>query len=326
MRQCIPLDLLLDYARCPLLYWWRRRAQIEAPPAVEALPERAVRQGLTQYYEGRATSVLGGCVTVWRGWLEQWQCPQETMDRLQEYVEVEARLLSPLLDGAMRWSDGTPPDLHTTQLYKERAGAAGLPGLERKLEQAMGTIPLIAAGEYSVMRALSDTISMALCYKELETGSCEHVQLDYAFEIAITAGILVTGLADLVVLQEGRVKRAEVHDYGSHRPPVSSLSRHLNIIALVHAEGEGWRDACPIIYRHMPTGFSTQVYEVESCERLLPVIAAALRGVQCGVFLPRIAVAERDCLHCAYYGLCVTQDGLDVLDDLDATLVALDEA
>lgn len=318
--QHIPLDLLVDYARCPLMYWWRRRAHIEAPPTAESLPERVLRGGLTEYYEGRATNVLNGCLTIWREWLAEWGCPPGTIDHLREYVEIDADLLA----ASIRKSDDTPyPDPRPTQHYEEQARAAGLPELGRELEQALNEAPLVVTGEYDPLRALGDSILMALLYKGPERDPDGGTHLHYPFEVPVTDGITVTGAADLVVIDGKRVEIAEVHDYGPHCPPTPALSRHLVIIALACANGERWRGDPATVYRHMLTGFSTHVYQVECPERLLPVIAAALRGVQCGVFLPRIATAERDCLNCDYYGLCVTEDGLDVLDDLDATLVAL---
>lgn len=322
--QHVPLDALLDYGRCPLLYWWRRRARIEAPPTAEALPERAIRQGLARYYEGRAVSVLEGSIGAWRGWLVDWKCPPETMDQLQQYVDIDVRLLAPFLDGSIRRDDGTlyrAPRM--TRHYKEQARAAGLTKLKRQLKRAMEVAPIVVAGEIDPVRAFSDTVLMALRYEGPERDPYGNVRPNYPFEVPITAGVVVEGTADLVVLEREKVKVAEICDYGLYRVPVPALSRHLAVIALFHAEGERWGNKRSVVYRHLPTGFSAQVVEAESCDRLLPVIAAALRGVQCGVYLPRLAVAERNCLYCAYYGLCVTQDGLDILDDLDATLVAL---
>lgn len=324
--QRVPLDLLLDYARCPLLYWWRRRARIEAPPTAEALPERAVRQGLVRYYEGRAMSVLEGSLSVWRHWLAEWECPAETLDRLQRYVQIEAALLTPFVDGTLRRADGTPYRApRMTRRYKQQARSAGLPKLEKELGQALRAAPLVVAGEYDALRAFGDATLMALSYRGPARDPYGNTRVDVPFAIQLTDGIAVTGRAALAVVEGGRVKSAEVHDYGRHQPPAPALSRHLGVVALFHADGEEWGERRAIVYRHMRSGSSVIVRQAESCERLLPVIAAALRGVQCGAVLPRLAVAERECLACPYYGLCVTEDGLDVLDDLDATLVGIAE-
>lgn len=319
--QHVPLDLLVDYARCPLIYWWRRRAHIEAPLTAEALPERTLRAALARYYEGQATDVLDGCLTIWREWLAEWGYPPGTINQLRRYAEIEVSLLA----DSRQESDSIPhQDPRLTPHYEEQAGAAGLTELGRELEQALDNTPLVVAGDYDPLRALSDTVLMALLYKGPRRDPNGDTRPDYPFEVPITEGVTVTGAADLVVINGKWVEIAEIHDYGPHCPPVPALSRHLVIIALACAKGERWKgNQTTIVYRHMLTGFSTHVYQVKTRERLLPIIAAALRGVQCGVFLPRIATAERDCLNCDYYGLCVTEGGLDVLDDLDATLVAL---
>jgi len=324
--QRIDLDALLAYARCPMLYWWRRRARIKAPPTVEALPERAFRQALGRYYAGRVTSVQEGVAGVWRDWLAEWGCPAETMDWLRRYAEIEAALLTPFLDGSIRRNDGTPYQApRMTRRYKEQARSAGLPKIKRDLEQAMRTIPIEVAGECDPTTAFSDAILMALRYDGPERDPYGNTRVDVPFEISITDGITVLGKADLAVMEDGRVILAEAHDYNRCRPPASAIPRRLPIIALFNASGEGWEGQWIVVYRHIPTGSSVKVNEAEPCDRLLPVITAALRGVQCGVYLPRLAVAERECLSCPYYGLCVTEDGLDVLDDLDATLSGVAE-
>lgn len=320
----VPLDALLDYGRCPLLYWWRWQARIKAPPTVEALPERAIRQGLARYYEGRAMSVLEGSITTWKEWVTDWKCPPETIDWLQQYADIDIRLLAPFLDGSIRRDNGTLYQApRMTRHYKEQARAAGLTKLKRQLQQATRDAPIVAAGEADLVQAFSDTVLMALRYDGPQRDPYGNVRSHYPFEIPITAGLVVRGAADLVILEQEKVTIAEFFDFGPYRVPVPALSRHLVVIALLHAEGEGWEDKRSVVYRHMPTGSFSWVTDTESRDRLLPVIAAALRGVQCGVYLPRLAVTETNCLRCPYYGLCVTEDGLDVLDDLDATLVAL---
>ena len=321
--QRIELDALLDYARCPLLYWWRHRARVVPPPTAEALPEQAVRRGLRRYYRGRATSVLEGVLAVWREWLDEWGCPPGTMEGLRRYAEVESMLLTPFLDGSIRRDDGTPYQApRMTRHYWEQARAAGLPKMAQELRRAMREAPIVVAGEYDLVTAFSDAVLMALRYGGPERDPYGSVRTDAPFELAITDGITMVGRADLVVVRGEQVVVAEVHDYGSHRPPAPAVSRHLQVVALAHAEGEEWGKRPAVVYRHMRSGTSVEVQQADSCDRLLPIVAAALRGVQCGVFLPRLAVAERGCLSCAYYGLCVTEEGLDVLDDLDATLLA----
>ncbi len=323
--QKIELDALLAYARCPMLYWWRRQARIEAPPTAEALPERAFRQALGRYYEGRAMDVLQGVVDVWRDWLTGWGYPAETMDELQRYAGVEATILMPFLDGSIRRKDGTPYQApRMTRHYKEQARAAGLPKMARELRRALREAPIVVVDKYDLVTALSDTVLMALRYEGPERDPYGNTRVSVPFEVPITEGITVLGKADLVVMESGQqVVVAEAHDYGRHRPPALAVSRHLLVVSLFNARGEGWEGRWSVVYRHMPTGASVRVDETESCDRLLPVITAALRGVQCGVYLPRLAVAERECSSCPYYGLCVTEDGLDVLDDMEPTLLSV---
>jgi len=185
------------------------------------------------------------------------------------------------------------------------------------------SLPVISAGEYDLVTAFSDTVLMIVRYRGPERQPLVTVRCDLPFTVPITDGVQVTGTADLASLEQGHVVRAEVHDYEHFRPAGPAVPRLLRVVALSHATGEKWTGERQVIYRHMDSGFWMRVDWSESTTRLLPVITAALRGVRCGVFLPRLAVAERLCLQCPYYGLCVTQDGLDVLDDLDATLLDL---
>ena len=76
--QRIQLERLLAYAQCPLRYWWRYRAHIEAPVIAEELPRLALQQGLRRYYEGEAASLVDGCLAAWQAWADDWRfdvCP-----------------------------------------------------------------------------------------------------------------------------------------------------------------------------------------------------------------------------------------------------------
>ena len=298
--QRIQLERLLAYAQCPLRYWWRYRAHVQAPVIAEELPRLALQQGLRRYYEGEAASLVDGCVAVWQAWADDWRCPPETPALIARYVQMRAQLQGQDL----------PPDL--------------LPVLD-ELREAWRDVILPSAGDYDLLAALDDAVLAALRYAGPRRDRQREVRLDWPFQISLTAGIVVEGLASLVALERGRVAVAEFHDYSPYRPSETFLPRHLGIVALANAEGAGWEGEWSVVYRHMPTGFSTSVFTTSDADRLLPVISAALRGIECGVFLPRVAATDRECERCAYLGLCATPDGLDALDDLDATLIAVRE-
>lgn len=299
--QRIQLERLLAYAQCPLRYWWRYRAHIQAPVIAEELPRLALQQGLRRYYyEGEAASLVDGCVAAWQAWADDWRCPPETPALIARYVKMRAQ----------RQEEDLPPDL--------------LPLLD-ELREACRDVILPSAGDYDLPAALDDTVLAALRYAGPRRDRRREVRLDWPIQISLTAGIVVEGLASLVAMERGRVAVAEFHDYSPYRPSETFLPRHLNLVALANAEGAGWEDEWSVVYRHMPTGFSTSVLTTRDADRLLPVISAALRGIECGVFLPRITATDRECERCAYLGLCATPDGLDALDDLDATLIAVRE-
>jgi hypothetical protein len=290
---------------------------------MEALPARATREGLARYYDERVATLLDGVIAVWGEWLgDEWACPPEALEILKEYAQKEQRVLRPFFDGTITRDDGTPYQApRMTRVYRDRAGAAGLGRLKRSLARMTRRLPVTGAGEYDLVTAFSDTIMMVVQYGGPERRVLTTVRCNLPFRVSVTDGIHVTGTADLALLEQERVVQAEVHDYEHFRPAGPAVPRLLRVVALFHATGESWTGERQIIYRHMGTGFWVRVDWGESTTRLLPVITAALRGVQCGVFLPRLAVAERLCLRCPYYGLCVTQDGMDVLDDLDTTLL-----
>jgi len=292
--QRIQLERLLTYAQCPLRYWWRYRAHIEAPVITEELPRLALQQGLRHYYEGRAASLVDGCLAAWQAWADDWRCPPETPALIARYVRMRAQ----------RHDEDLPVD---------------------ELREAWRDVTIPSASDYDLPAALDDTVLAALRYVGPECDGQREVLLDWPFQISLTAGITVEGLASLVVLERDQVTVAEFHGYSPYCPSELFLSRHLSIVALANAEGTGWRGEWYVVYRHMLTGFSASVFTTGDADRLLPVISATLRGIECGVFLPRMAATDRECLRCPYRELCTTPDGLDALDDLDATLVAASE-
>jgi hypothetical protein len=56
----VELDALMDYALCPMRYWWRHRVGVVAPATMETLPYLAMRQGLSWYYRDEVPKLVGG--------------------------------------------------------------------------------------------------------------------------------------------------------------------------------------------------------------------------------------------------------------------------
>jgi hypothetical protein len=205
-----------------------------------------------------------------------------------------------------------------TKRYAELYDEASLDGLRGQLERMTRGVPVPARTRYHLAEAFSDSILWASRYggPRREAG---RVVSDYQFRVPVTDGITVQGQAAVVLMEGDTVMEAEVHDYEYNATQEGAVSRHLAMIALANATGPEWEGDVVLTYRHMRTGSSVVLDWTEPATRLLPVVVAAIRGVECGVFLPRIAAAELACTHCMFYGICVTEDGLDVLDDLDAT-------
>ena len=320
----VRLDALMDYAKCPMQYWWRHRARLVAPPTMEALPYVALQMALAAYYRGDERRLVDCVMARWEGWLQQWRCPVEALAVLQRYGQAEHGILELFARGEITRKDGslyTEPRMtrRYAELYEER----GLKGLKDGLQRMTRGVPIPSRTGYDLVTAFSDSILWASRYggPPRESGS---VLGGYEFRVPVADRVAVVGHAAVVMLECDRVVHAEMHDYEYDAARETTVSRHLMMVALANAVGPEWEGDPQLVYRHVPSGWSMVLDWTEPATRLLPVLTAAVRGVECGVFLPRMAAAERLCTHCAYLGMCVTEEGLDVLDDLDAT--ALDVA
>ncbi|HIE39066.1 MAG TPA: hypothetical protein EYP77_08385 [Anaerolineae bacterium] len=322
----LELTAVLEYAACPMRYWWRCRAHIVPPPTASALPERTVRDGLQRFYDTHTlfSSLLGAVTAAWQDLLTEWDCPDGAVKLLTDYAKIEERILRPFLDGSILRRDGTPYQVpRMTRVYKEQAQAAGLGRMRREIARLLQKAPVVFTEKYTPAEALGDAVIMAVRYQGPSRDPFREIRVDYPFRVPVSEGIVLEGKADLAVLEGEKVVQAEIHDYAPRSPLFSALPHHLAVVALAAAEGVGWGGEPILVYRHMPTGRWTKIPPEGAADpsRFLPVLTAAIRGVRCGVFLPRLAVAEYRCVDCPYYGLCITQDGMDVLDDLDATAV-----
>jgi hypothetical protein len=309
----------MDYALCPMRYWWRHRVGVVAPATMETLPYLAMRQGLSWYYRGEVPKLVDGVLRAWAEWMREWRCPEEALGILERYGHAEHEILARFAAGEFTRRDGSLYQApRMTKKYAGLCSEASLDGLRGQLERMTRGVPVPARTRYHLAEAFSDSILWAARYggPRREAGQ---VVGDYQFRVPVTDGITVQGHAAVVLMAGEKVIQAEVHDYEYDAAQDAAVSRHLAMIALANAAGPEWEGDVVLTYRHMRTGGSMVLDWTEPATRLLPVLVAAIRGVECGVFLPRIAAAERSCTHCMFYGICVTEDGLDVLDDLDAT-------
>jgi hypothetical protein len=147
------------------------------------------------------------------------------------------------------------------------------------------------------------------------------VGCDVPFTVSLTDGLAVSGMADLmfgVGEQKGQVC-IEVHDFDAVLPPVPVVRRDLRVVAALHAE-RTWAGVDCVVLRHLRSGETVSVSRSSGTGRLLTAVVAAAAGIRHRVYVPRLAARSRECLSCAYYGLCVGEQ--DVLDALDPTLLA----
>lgn len=313
---------IYEYAHCPYRHFWRYVARIVPPPTAQGLVEATMRQSLTDFYNNReGDNLLRSLAVTWQQKLLEWGCEREVWDPLVKFAVTRAELLEPFLSKRVRKPDGTPykaPEMSAE--YKRQARKAALPQMEDKLNDRLVDVPVLVDENYTVVDAFSDCVEV-VTRNEWPVPEGAVMGVGLPFEVRLTDGVILQGVADLVVeVGNGKVD-IEIHDY-DHPVclPTTALRRDLRVTAVSQARSERWNGVRRVLYRHLRSGTKVSIHHPPGTGRLLTAAIGAAAGIRHRVYVPRLAVQSRRCLTCPFYALCSGKH--DVLDALDPTLLA----
>jgi hypothetical protein len=322
----LSLDDLRLYVRCPLEWFWERRAGLPRRRQVSDLVPDALRTALDFYYRGYADSLGQAVGLVWQDWCAAWGEPPLAQDLLR-YATVRAGIL-----GRTVRDNGEPylaPKM--SAFYRDQMHRAGMVDLGRRLDDFAATHGLLILDERDrpVGSALGDAFADCLVAAdnarkfeeplpapEIVLGNC------VPYQIRLSGGIQLTGTADLVWRalprdeageREGGVV-LEVHDYREQLWVRARLAKHdLRVIAASLAEPIAeqpvtWKRVACVIYRHWPTGTAFKCYET-NVGHLYSVLNSVARGMRQQVFIPRALTGYDYCRTCAYRAPCWDDGG-----------------
>lgn len=335
------MDILLDelrtYARCPLAWFWERRAGAVRPQTVADLLPEALRTALGFFYGSHAPDLSTAVGLVWQDWCEAWGEPAAARD-LAQYAVGRAKVLDLFATGRVHRPDGgryTAPQM--TNEYRTRMHSAGLTSLGRKLDEFARTHGLLLPDDGDRPgSALGDVFADCLIAAERVAPDLpvQSVVLGWQvpYQLILGEHTLVRGEADLLLrtpADDGMVVM-EVHDF-EPAPWVRAglASRDLRVIAAslaqpapVHAEqnGPSWERVEQVVYRHWSTGQAFTFRET-STGHLLALVSAMVRGMQHHVVIPRAVTGYESCRACAYREHCWGQPGWEALPLVDAGLL-----
>src|SRR5579859_871703 len=338
----ISLDDLRAYARCPLEWFWERRAGLSRPPTIAALVPVAIRTGLSFYYGGHANDLAASVGLVWQDWCEGWGEAALALE-LAEYAVGRAKILNLFATGRVHRPDGgryAVPEM--TNEYRSRMHSAGLTHRGRKLDEFAQTHGLLTADEEDRPgSALGDAFATCLAAAErvMPDMPARNVVLGWQvpYRVNLGDGVHLTGSADLVVEAPGDpgVVILEVHDFEATPWIRAGLAgRDLRVIAASLAEptarneSDGtsvtWQQVTKVTFRHWPTGQTFNFRETNS-GHLLALVASIARGMRHHVVIPRAVTGYDTCRNCAYREHCWSGAGWDALPLIDPGMLGFAE-
>lgn len=323
------LDDLRVFARCPLEWFWERRAGMPRPRSIASLLPQALKMALAFYYESHAERLIEAVHLVWRDWCEAWG-EVKVVEELDEYARGRSGILGLFEKGYLAPPGGgryKAPRM-TTQ-YKQRMHRAGLTRLGRRLDDFARSrglkLPDAAADQpgsllgdvYADCLEAGENVSR---YAKLPLPARAVVlgwQVPYRVDFG--QGVHVAGEADLVIQAPPDAGREsvimEVHEF----LPVAGLrtsmaARDLRVIgaslalpserSLGHEQRSlSWQQVSQVVYRHWPTGEAFEFRETNS-GHLRAVLSAVVRGMSGNVIIPRALTGYDDCRECAYREQC----------------------
>jgi hypothetical protein len=313
------LDLAeaITFARCPLEWFFERRAGLPRPRTPAALAGFGLRQALRFYYEGHAPRLSDGVLLVWRDWCAQWQQPG-LADDLVRYARGRARLLAQFEQGRLRAPGGRVYRAPAwTAKYRELMHGEGLLTLGARLDafaeaQALRLPPAEDAPPGSRFAdPLADSLSAA---ERVEANSAQPLParelltaLDAPFTTDLGGGLSVSGLADLALRAPPEASPGaawlEIHQFTPRAGMRLSLAaRDLRVIAACLSRG-AWETVAQVNYRYWPSG-ETYTFREVNAGLLRSVLANVALGLQAPLVVPRALSGYEHCRGCAYLEEC----------------------
>jgi hypothetical protein len=310
----LSLDEVLAYARCPLEWFWERRAGLARPSTPDGLKTAALRQALVFYYEGHTDLLLKAMDWVWRDWCEAWGEPS-IFDDLLVYAQTRRSLLRQIHHDKGRGAS-----------YAERMHRAGLAVLGRRLDEfahAENRV-FLANDEQLVGSALGDAftdcrmaIEQARRFQEPLPARTEFLGLAVPYEIHLDGHRSLLADCDLAWRRSGDEPgdiSFEVHDMQSGSYIRSRWAKHdLRVIAASLASpmaesSVSWERVRRVVYRHWPTG-TCYVFTETNAGHLHAIAATVVRGLHAQALVPRALTNPAYCRACVYQQPCWEDGG-----------------
>jgi hypothetical protein len=343
------LDDLRVYARCPLEWFWEKRAGIPRPRTIASLLPEALKMALAFYYKSYADSVGQAVGQVWRDWCEAWG-DVTVADELAEYARGRSRILDLFEKGYL-----TPPGggrykvPQMTNAYRERMHRAGLTRLGHRLDDFARTRGLqlpTADGDYPGSY-LGDVFADCLAAAANASRNEKLPLPDRAvvlgwqvpYRVDLGPGLRLMGRADLVIQAPPEPgKEAVIVEIHGYRPMpglrMGIAARDLRVIAASLAQPcerslgpeehpLSWHHVSRVIYRYWATGEAFEFRETNA-GYLRAIASAVVRGMTGQVIVPRALTGYDNCRDCAYHAQC-WEAGWETLPLVDPGTLGLAE-
>lgn len=317
----LSLDELRLYARCPLEWFWEKRARYARPRTTVDLMSEAMRAALDLYYRGRTRSLGEAMAMVWKDWCERWDEPT-LPSKLAQYAAARASLLNQV----PRMPNDTFQTLKRKQAYKSKMRVSGLQAMGQKLDE-------IARDHGIVVPDAKDRIGSALgdafadCLVGVDSlralphplpGRDRILGWQVPYQVELGSGMCLTGVADLAWRAEvsNRSVVLEVHDYQDLAWIRPRLVKHdLRVIAASLAQPTPesrdpsgqllrWEHVDRVLFRHWPSGAVVKCNCETNVGYLHAVLISLARGLTSQVVVPRVLTGYDDCRTCAYLDRC----------------------
>lgn len=323
----ITLDQVLTYARCPMEHLLRYQLKVPALPTGQDAIQQTVRLALRDFHSGAKPSVLVAAQAAWRVLLGEWQVDNlnNAYAALENYALLRAELLLPFFQGEIVKPDGSRyRNPRASRVYQQRAQARGLLNLQAVVDEQIPHPRLSLRSDELLAEVFADSLEIAArCRKPaVDDAAAPGVQVPFRLDLPGNYGL--SGWADLLacVQEHGRPGMVAVlYDFSDHPEPGEILAHDLRVLALLNAGDEFWRgpalaggsESSRIVKVHyLRTGGTVSVYGSASPAWGRALLSAVVRAVNTpGV--PRMAFAPGQCGGCAYYDVCASVQGWDIL-------------
>ncbi len=330
----LTVDELLQYVRCPLEWFWERRAHVPRPLAANSMTADGLRQAQAFFYEGHAPTLRDALRMVWQDWADAWG--QATLPSgLDRYAQGRAAILELFERGRVTRPDGrryTAPRL--TNEYRNRMHSGGLTDLGRGLDEVAQKVGL-SLGDDGENGSLADAYADGLAAAERMGPQLPSRDVVLGWQVAygveLPNGWSLAGMADLVWRAEAERGASavvlEVHDLQDTAWVRAGLAgRDLRVIAASMAQpvpdqAPTWERVDRVVYRQWLAG-QTFTFRETNPGHLVAVAAAAVRGIETGVVIPRALAGYQNCQVCPHRERCWDERGWEALALIDDSALA----